>query len=459
MLRFFRINDPYRLFFIFLVLLLIRVIQSHFIGSASFMEVKWLALGQWLGEDFRIYREAFDYTGPLAAFVYKYLDLIFGRSILVHRIASTLLIIYQAGVFNRLLLKNKAYDENGYLPAFMYVIVITSVPDFMALSPQLMSLTFILLTFSNVLKRIDNLATDELFLSSGIYIGVATMIYLPAFVFLVIFLMALTLFSTAILRRLMLYLFGFLLVFGLCCTYFYWRGDITYFLSYFLVQGLMLTADHLLSTSEIFIIVAALLGVFVLSVFKTFFSARLTIFQQKIQQVLWLMFFATIACFMLTNKKAGLELILLTPVIAYFLTFYFLLLKKRFFIWIMPGMIVFGLIGFSLYAYDQLVKQLEVEPTATIYEDEKVMVLGENLDYYSTAKAYSPTFDITISRKAWEGLDYYESASSIYKMLEKGDADIIVDRMEIVPSIFSRYPLIRNKYRQDSDDRYRKISN
>ncbi len=182
-------------------MVLIRFVQSYFITEMSYYELKWLLLGDWLSQGFSMYSETFDYTGPIAAFVYKYLTMLFGRNEFIHYGFSSLIIIFQAGVFNQLLLKNKAYDENGYLPAFLYMILMVSVPDFMTLSPQLLSLTFILLALRNVLRRIDNQVTDELFLNSGIFIGVATMIYLPAAVFFLVFLVALILLSTAVLRR------------------------------------------------------------------------------------------------------------------------------------------------------------------------------------------------------------------------------------------------------------------
>ncbi|MEQ9006293.1 MAG: hypothetical protein RLP12_00305, partial [Ekhidna sp.] len=126
-------------------MIIIRLVQSYFINDSSSYELKWLLLGEWLGQGFRMYSETFDYTGPIAAFVYKYLYLIFGKTSFIHYGFSSLVIIFQAGIFNQLLLKNKAYDENSYLPAFLYMILMVSVPDFMALSPQLLSLTFVLL--------------------------------------------------------------------------------------------------------------------------------------------------------------------------------------------------------------------------------------------------------------------------------------------------------------------------
>ena len=131
---------------IFILMVVIRLIQGAFIDEQSFYGLKWLLLGEWLNQGFKMYAETFDYTGPIAAFVYKYLYFIFGRSNFIHYGFSSLVIIFQAGIFNQLLLKNKAYDENNYLPAFLYVILMLAVPDFMTLSPQLMSLTFVLMS-------------------------------------------------------------------------------------------------------------------------------------------------------------------------------------------------------------------------------------------------------------------------------------------------------------------------
>ncbi|MEM6831660.1 MAG: DUF6427 family protein, partial [Bacteroidota bacterium] len=380
MLRFFRINDPYRLVVIFLILIIVRFIQGYFVPNQPFLELKWLLLGQWLGKGFLMYRETYDYTGPLAAFVYKYVDLVFGRSALTHHIMSSFLIIIQAAIFNRILIKNKAFDENSYLPAFIYVIVMLSIPDFMALSPQLMCVTFILMTLGNVLRRIDNQSTDELFLNSGIYVGIATMFYLPAFVFLFVFLISFIIFSTALLRRLMLYLFGFFLVFLACITYFYWRGDYAYFIDFFLKKGLTLSAEKLMSWKTIFLVSIPLMITLIIAIVKNISAARLTNFQQRVQQVIWLIFFGGIVCFFLSNRKTTLELVFVIPLVTYFLNQYFILIHRRFYKFIMPGVIIFGLLGYNIYAYQTLFEPQVNDPHFRY--DDRVLVLGEFPSYY-----------------------------------------------------------------------------
>ncbi|MEO9482727.1 MAG: hypothetical protein ABJG47_04750 [Ekhidna sp.] len=457
MLRFFRINDPYRLAIIFVLMVIIRFVQSHFIAGTSYYELKWLLLGEWVSDGFRMYSETFDYTGPLAVFVYKYLSMILGRSAFIHYGFSSLIIIFQAGIFNQLLLKNKAYDENGYLPAFLYMILMVSVPDFMTLSPQLLSLTFILLAFRNVLRRIDNQVTDELFLNSGIFIGIATMIYLPSIVFFLVFLFALILFSTAASRRLALYLFTFLLVFSMCGLYFYWRQDLGQFIDSYLIQNFLMNMSSELSLVEALLLSAGFIVVFLLSIFKTWGSARLTNYQQKIQQVIWLMFFGAIATFFLSNEKALFELVFFVPIIAYFWTHYFILLRKRIFQFLMPGVLIFGVLVYAVFSYQTFTEPLEVENVEGAKDS--TMILGGDLDYYKNVQINTPYFNAQLSERAFKGLDYYGSAGDLFLLFKRANPTTVIDHAGVMPQLMHRFPEIQSTYVKRGGNRYEKISN
>ena len=164
MLNFFKINDPSRLIVIFLGLLSLRVLLTFQGLSLTLFELKWLLLGQRSAEGFSMYEEIFDYTGPLSVFFYRIIDNVFGKSQQAHHIISTIWLFLNAIIFNSLLRRNKNFSENTDLPALFFVLFAASIPDFMALSPQMMSMTFILLGFYNILERIANEDTDDLFL-------------------------------------------------------------------------------------------------------------------------------------------------------------------------------------------------------------------------------------------------------------------------------------------------------
>lgn len=427
-----------------------------YITQTSYYELKWILLGEWLGQGFGMYDQTYDYTAPMSAGVYKVLYSLFGRSQWVFYIFSSLLITIQAGIFNALLLRNKIYNENSYLPAFLYMITAVSVPDFMTLSPHLMSLTFVLLALRNVIRRINNQVTDELFLSNGIYVGIASMLYLPASVFFLVFLFSFILFSSAVPRRLILYLFGFLLIFGLCGIYFYVQGSFYLFLERAIFSGASLPARVAYSWGKLVVFAAPFAFILILSLVKKSGAIRLTNFQQKVEQVLWILFLGGLATFLLSNERSGFEFVFFVPVVAYFWTHYFILLKRRVFITIMPAILIFGLLIFSGYSYQTL-----KDPTAIDLEDRKkgVLVIGERLEEYENQPMFTPFFHHHLSQDFIYELDTYEGAENFREIFEKLQPTYILDDMDVMEKVGYRFPYISKGYQVRDKDEYQKISN
>ena len=436
--------------------MIVRLVQSYFILEISYYELKWLLLGEWLASGFVMYKQTYDYTGPIAAAIYKGLNLLFGRSPMVNYVLSTILITVQAGIFNSLLLKNKVYNENSYLPAFLYAILAVSVVDYMTLSPALMSLTFILMALSNIIRRIDNQATDELFLSSGIYIGVATMIYLPSGVFLLVYLFSLILFSSAVPRRLLLYVFGFLLVFVFCGLYYYLFDSFQFFVDRALLRGVFLPSRLSLDTLQILTLGAPFALMLLLSLLKKFGQLRLTNFQQKVEQVMWFIFVGGIATFFLSNERVALELYFVVPVVAYFWTHYFVLLRRSFFKVVMPFLLVFGVLSSSLYFYHDTATSLLVTNTG---ENKKVMMIGEKLEIYTNTEVATPFLNAVISEDINKELDTYTGAENFNSLFLKIQPDEIWDEQGVFEKIFFRLPEIERTYQRQETNKYRRTSN
>ena len=440
--------------FIFLVLIAARVVQSFFVDGITLLELKWLLLGEWLADGHALYRETYDYTAPLAAIIYQFLDVCFGRSPFAHHVVSSLFIIVQAGIFNNLMIRNKALDENNYLPAFFYVLMMVCIPDFMSLSPQLMSMTFILLAMSQVLKRMSNQARDHFFLGAGLLTGIATMIYLPAFVFLLLFLLCLIAFTSAITRRLVLYVVGFVLVHLVFIWYFYAKGDLYYFWQFYYRKGLLLKATTLMPLPEILAVSSVFFLILMITVFKAMSAGRLTSFQQKVRQVIWFVFFGGFCCFWLSNRKSALELIFMVPLFSYFLSYYFIVLKRRFWKATMPGIVVFGMLMLNSYYYQAFSGSMSASSER---EDSKdVMVLGTDLSFYAKNPVNSPCFDSEVSTAAFAGLGYYSRAAHIYEWFMSVEPSMVQDREGVFPEMMARFPELQRMYVEAGDGYYLK---
>lgn len=456
MLRFFRINDPYRLIFIFLILVGVRVAWIIFGLPLSIQELRFLIIGERLGDGFVMYKELYDHTGPLAALVYKWIDIFFGRSRWIHVAISTILVIVQAGLFNNILLRNKAYNENTYVPAFLYVVLFCGTMDFFALTPQLMALTFILFALNHVFRRIDNVVTDELFLYSGIYLGMATFFYLPALIYLVLFLLSLVLFSTAVLRRLLVFLYGSFLIFLVIWAYFFWFEASGDFLFSFFRAGLFKRPEPLITYAD-FVRAAFFLGPVALLSFTVLFTQRLTTFQQKMQQVMIMLFLGGLVVVLIARDLSTNELVLFIPSVTFFLVYFMLGLRRKIWRYSLPYLIALGLILYPFYWLSQNgSSELLARPNATTITGERLMGIGVPLSFYTDNKLAGPFLDPHISEQKLKGLDYFEEASVLYEVIVDSAPTVIVDQEDVMPAIFYKFPVLKDLYSQEDTGKYRR---
>jgi hypothetical protein len=461
LLRFFRINDPYRLLAAFLLLLILWVVYALTSDVLSLPQLKWLLIGERLTGGFVMYRDLYDYTGPLSAFVYRALDALFGRSVWAHYVVVYLVICINATILNLQLVRNKAYEENTYLPGLLYVLLAFSIPDNGALSPMLMSSTFVLLALNNVFKRVDNQSSDDLFLNTGIFLGIAILFYLPAITYFFILLISLMIFSSAIPRRLLLYFYGLTVPLVLTVFYYYWFDSFDYLLEQYISQGLTLPRLFYLSWTSFFGIAGVLIFWLVISLFQVIIRGRFGNYESKVIQIMLLVLVAASFSVWLDVSLQPAHLHLFTPVIAFYITHYVLKINRRIPKVVLPWLLILSLIA-AKWALPLVIDQGDINLTKSTLSlsDTKAMVLSKSyLIHYQGYQVSGPFFEPTISSRHMTYLDFYESSYQIYEAIDRDRPEIIIDELGLVPRIFKRFPVLSLKYEQQSPSRYVLINN
>lgn len=456
MFRFFTINDPYRLIFAFILFIGLRVVLSLLGQPLSIHEFKSLLIGERLSDGFLMYKELYDYASPLSALTYKYLDFVFGRTTYGHHIVSTIFVCINAVIFNMLLVRNKAFQVNNYLPGFFYVLVSFSIVDSFQLSPQLMATTFILLALHNVFRRIDNHVSDELFLYSGLFVGVAFLFYLPSILYFLLFLVMLMIFSSAIIRRLLLYVYGFFVPVLIVALYYFWFDSFTYFWTSFVWRGILNERIVFESTETIFLVGIVPAIWFVVSFIYTASSVRLGIYETKVLRSILFLGLTGIIAIMIDVERSVTQLILFVPLVAYFLTHLALNIKNRYFRLTLPTIIILSLTlsPFYWFHYSDFQPVVNVMNKNIGFTDRHVMVLDDDLEAYLGQKIAGPFVDPVLSKKHLELLDYYGSATEMYIAIDKNRPQVIIDNWGIMQVLFERFPLLENSYRAGSQNRY-----
>ena len=228
MLRFFRINDPYRLLGVLLILIIVSL--PFFIQPAdqTIQELKSIVVGESLHVGKSLYIRLIDDMAPFSAWFSNTMFVLFGHSILARHILSFLIIFFQAAFFSKVLVQRKVYNENTYLPALIFGLLAFYSFDLLSLSPELLASTLLVFALNNLFKEIEfKVQQDEIILNMGIYIGLASLFIFSYSVFLFGALLILILFTRITFRRACLLIFGFILPHALIASfYFFWKQKV-----------------------------------------------------------------------------------------------------------------------------------------------------------------------------------------------------------------------------------------
>ncbi len=411
-----------------------------------------------------MYRDLWDNIGPLSSLVYQTVDFIFGRSQLSYQLLSLLIVFIQAIIFNRLLLINKAYNENTYVPALVYVVCMSTNFELLTLSPQLMSVTFVLLAINNIFKRIDNFTKDELFLNAGLYLGVSTLFHFPTALFLISTLLSLVLFSSAIPRRLLLMTFGYFQLLLIVVLYYYWHDAGREFYFQFFQASFIIDRNPFMGLGSLALILLIPGSFFIISFFKLYSRNYYVNFQVKFQSVMLLTLFAALLTLLLEPNLSAVSLIYLFPVIAFFLSHFFLLIEKR-----LKAEMVFAIFLILTFGYQAIIDKdikwvgqlvnftpihVGQSPFESVVKDKKIVVLGTELSYYKHASLATPYLNWHFSKIHLQNLGYYDILTDVFKNFENDPPEVIIDLQNVGSSLMQKMPTISSKYRKSGDNVY-----
>ena len=466
MLSFFRLNDPYRLAAVFLVLLLIRLPFWLDLDNLLFMEVKWLVVGSKMAQGDVMYQGVWDNTAPLASGIYWLLNLLFGKSHFVFGFFAFIIALYQSIIFNEIILRNNAIPENTYVPSIIYGLTISFSEEFMLLSPQLLGLTFFLLGLRNVFSHIQLRAKkDEKILMIGFHMGIASMFYLPFTIFFITTLLVFVIFTGTVTRRYFLLITGFLIPLFLVLSYNLIIGNIGYFLDNLVLGSINIPVIWHLD----YLMMAAALGIpfvfLLLAFYRLLKRTRLTNFQTRLIQAMLIYFVAGVIVFILSRDKSVISWMILIPSFSFFLSHYFLLLRRGFrtellfLIWF----VLFGLNGIALHYnwfgvndYLNMNSLYVMKSSETDLKGQNVLILGTDWSVLREANHVTPFLNWRLSEKVFSNLDDYQNQTIILKQLEEQPPDFVLDREDLYPDLARYFPTVEKRYEKVRPSTYKR---
>jgi len=248
-----------------------------------------------------------------------------GENVLV-TLALTLL---QAFFLNRIINNFNFLGKPNFLPALMYMTLVSLFIPFLVLSPPLICnfiAIWMLGKLFNIYKQAD---VKGLMFDLGMIVAFGSLIYFPFMVMMVLLWISLIIFRPFNWREWITPLLGFTAVYFLLGVVYYWTNRLPEFFKIFEPWGYSFPSELSLNIYDYLVIVPIIVALlFFLFILKDHFFKSI-VHLRKSFQLLFLMILLTLGSFYLSQHITINHFLLCAPPLAIYLAFYFSYAKSK----------------------------------------------------------------------------------------------------------------------------------
>jgi hypothetical protein len=464
LLRYFRINDPYRL--VGLLILLLAIYLPLFINTPGITvpELKNMVIGEKLNEGWRMYAELVDSSAPLGSWFYEVCDSVFGRSLLGRHIVAFLLIFLQGAYLGIMLITRKVFNENTYIPSFLFCLLFFFSFDTLALSAELVGSTFLLFALNNLFKEIEfRVQHDETVFNLGLFISLASLFSFGFIIYLFCVMVALIFFTRSTPRKFLLLLFGFLLPHLLTITIAYLSNSLPHMWQYYYLANLGIDRDTFISVKGLLVLGAIPLTYFVISVVMLQREARFSKYQSQVLQIMFLWIGFSLLYVLYCKNLRPQNMIVFIPALAFLFTHFFLFIRRKKFIEMNAWILVIGVITMSYLARYNKFESVRYEhllvTNIPVLENKKLLVLEKDISWFSQNRLATPYLNWSLSEEVFTHPEFYEHITAVYHAFKNDPPDVILDRNNLLKPFLDRMPEIKRQYVRKGEFYTRQTSN
>lgn len=467
MLRYFKINDPFRLIVIALVLILLRM--PYYLSGDILLQsdLKLLTLGEKIAGEIWSYGDFFTITGPFTAYAGSIFFSLFGKTVIPFHVLSVILILHQCYLINKLVNINNATGEQTYLPGFIYGMLMSLSPEFYSINAVVLAQGLILTVLNYQFNHLEfRVKKDYKILLTGIYAGVFSLFFPEGILFFPTMILVFLMFSGTIFRRYLLIIFGFSIPFILLTAFYTFDLKLPNLKNVYLNIGMLYDRDF--SHGIWLMAIPGIYGVF--SILNIIIRGRYTNYQSRLIQAMLIWLMASLGIFYLSHSGYILYACIAFPAITFLMTHYFLNIRSSLTASFMFNLFVILSIGGNILSWKELDNfslsrtnntNIIENPYGELVKGRKVLVLGEEFHYYRGAKHASSFFNWKKSEPLFTADISYENISEVYLGIYPDMPDIIIDESNLFEKYRDKIPLFKKEYTRDASGKVwrRDISN
>ncbi|AWM33910.1 hypothetical protein [Hymenobacter nivis] len=461
MLRFFRGSLPAQLLGLLLLLLALRLPLLALQGlPLTAGELGALLVGERVHGGALPYRDLYDGTAPLAAYLFGALDWVGARPVFLYRALALALLLLQALRLNFVLNRADAFPDRGYLVALVYLVMSCISTDLDALSPLLIGHTFVIFALSALIPTSREGYDNRRLFRAGFLIGLAGLCYLPLVLFAGVGLLAVIIFAANAFRSFLLLLCGLLFPYAVAATYFLYAGALPNFVQFHLEPGwhnFRAGASSGLPLALQLRLLALPAAVLLLAMARGLGTPLGPVFQAKFRQLMVAWLLVALAVLAGGGGTAPGALVLLLPPLAYFSLFLWQAGRPA---WAPEVLFLVLLAAVSVVRYRFLVPGLETllrlpaestfaprpDPSLSGLHNQRLFVLGPDHRAYLTNPSATPYLDWHLALLDFNHLDQYAAVVRIGRQVGANPPDYILDQSHLLPQLRYLLPSVFGAY-------------
>lgn len=155
---------------------------------------------------------------PLYTFIYQ----MFSPNPFWSVLLSFVFMLLQAFMFNRVITNKNLVDRNSYLPALVFIVLMSSSFKLVGLQPFWFANFFLIIALDKIVDDFDEQDTYKEIFNVGLLIGIASLFYYPVLGFFPLIWISLVIYYLVNLKSLFASLLGLLLPYLFVATYYFW---------------------------------------------------------------------------------------------------------------------------------------------------------------------------------------------------------------------------------------------
>lgn len=257
-------------------------------------------------------------SGIFSLWVYELLE---GRPQLPF-VAGIALVFVQAFLINALIARFRMANEVSLLPGLCYILLASSIPEFLYLSPLLMANTFFIIILFEIYGSYRQVSTTGNFFNIGFWLGVGSLFYFGEIAFLFFTFLGISILHKFSLKDILVITIGFVVPYFLSGVYFFWYDRLGWFWETQILSNLGFLDINLAYSWETYtkLIFFTLLFLMVLTSFNGYLLKKNFQIQKNLIILFWSLFFGILPLLFQSDIKLEYFLIFVVP-LSVFLSF------------------------------------------------------------------------------------------------------------------------------------------